>query len=1802
MRVAVAPPLARVSFPTQALAWFLAKDAADLQDANPVDAEHVYQSMLRNFPPKAIKWVRKIPWVGPVNVPLDRVDWDGEDSWAASHQQEKVSEFEDRIEDDKADVNPVVGVYVPGDDKLRIVDGHHRALAYRNEGEPVKTYCGFAPSDNADDPWFEAHSMQYHGGNSKANKQLLRSLTRGIIDDELMLKVHGDVWPVFGDWTASGKLKVRVADLMKVGPEGYIHGYICVRPPCGTYKQSNFVVNKGIVMHGDDASYRIGRMRKNDDGTYSMSHYAAADAKGVKLNAKFASRKEAAESVSLYHNVSVMHDEATAKGYDGVAVKLAQARDALAAGDYDAASAHLVSAELAANQAGDTSLATHAMDTRAAISTSAKPVNAPAEASGEDWAAHTAGQAEAPVTVPEVPAGMHDYNAPLGISTAGSPADVTAIHAAITEAQDYFKPGSYLHAQLKTAGDHALAGDFPAALNSIDMAVEKLEEQHDKYDNMPGVSTSVVDAKIAKVKAARDQVIAALGKPAVLSEELEPDEAAVAEALGSAVPVKPVISVNVKDIYGTAMSVLSSTTKTPAVSHALDEAQDALDHGDTEGALQNLAEAHVLASLFGDPKAGAILAVHNNLAGELGKDKLAEPDKAPSAPLPSKPGPSTPKITIDLAADQKLEHGLALTSLKSAASSVNDQDVFSKLSDARTSFKKNDIVAALNSLKEAYEIAVTHDHQSLAGEIAEEHDLLANDVGLPGKLVKPLAAVVAAGDKLLSYGHSDEVLADLNQAVGLVQDDEHEVALGYFKAAHDAALQNGETETAAKIKDLHDQVATAIGAPKLDVEPVTSTPKLPQPDEALEALAAKPESGPLSEFNHGLITVSEYYQATGKLPPNIITEHVASIDAVDGELHDGLIKDSLYNAKHDLLDGEEDPYLALVSLRQAYDDAVETGSSHVTSIKDVHNLLAVDLGAPEIKDVAAEEPATSLSPEQLPDTAPEPPAVPAKKLPKAAALAKTVAGLAKTLPPDFSDAAKSASAAVKSGDYQAAMTTLSSIHDDLTANGWPADEAEHAVVMAAHEALAEYLGTKPLQPRTVTHAAELSEKVSARLAAITDPAIHGTIDKGVLAGDIQLALKDGKAAEVVRQLRIASFMLKDEAKYAYGSKKTALTEAKKQVDGAVRDVEKLHDQDLSEKSALDRIDSLSPDVKATSLYGGKLLDQAKGNITAGKIDVAKAQVKAAADGLNGKYASPMQKALAADVKKLGDSLGDSLTEPVAKPAKTAPEEKLTAAHEGVIPSRPGDLTQIEANHYFATGERGSTASFPSYREVEYKRNVARGLVNEMSGVSTQDLAKVAAENKSYNHLSDEVTKAIAERGISAVKINPNADVDQPSLRYTLNTTDNKHAANVKKALDSLGSFPASSGVTSSSRTKLMLLDDASLKQNGMNFSDRKLIRALATGTTPIHMDKHGDYFPSEPSDPGDKLLTGPERHALATKILTDHYNQFTSGPAGASVKKVNDALAAIDGDPGLASGDTHFRLDEVLTDTAHAGAAISNEDKRFLEDAANPDKDYAWAKDSDTGKYRYMHKNNLAGLTQSSYHEVPQSEVAERVRDILKKHADNLQQVAGSQVISPEDERHLRAELVGSLVNLWAGSSNDSHAPALAVQQAAADEFGLTDSMPWKADPGLQSRIDKFYADNQGTLRSFVRAQYSRTQAELAKAGITSVTLHRGMRWSSKSSTPAWAKTSDGKMQAVGSVAEVKQSDWRPLSSWSHSTSEANNFYSGDGTGIQVKASVPASMILSTPRTGSGCLGEKEWVVLSNPGQVKVAKSRDNWY
>ena len=111
-----------------------------LTGAPSVPAKRVRQQLLGNYPPKSLTWVKDARWVH-VKVPHALIDYAGEATWAAAHQQGHDEHFAQQIAAGEH-VDPAVMVWEPGESRIRVMDGHHRTLGSRDAGVPVDAYVG----------------------------------------------------------------------------------------------------------------------------------------------------------------------------------------------------------------------------------------------------------------------------------------------------------------------------------------------------------------------------------------------------------------------------------------------------------------------------------------------------------------------------------------------------------------------------------------------------------------------------------------------------------------------------------------------------------------------------------------------------------------------------------------------------------------------------------------------------------------------------------------------------------------------------------------------------------------------------------------------------------------------------------------------------------------------------------------------------------------------------------------------------------------------------------------------------------------------------------------------------------------------------------------------------------------------------------------------------------------------------------------------------------------------------------------------------------------------------------------------------------------------------------------------------------------------------------------------------------------------------------------------------------------------------------------------------------------------------
>lgn len=196
------------------------------------------------------------------------------------------------------------------------------------------------------------------------------------------------------------------------------------------------------------------------------------------------------------------------------------------------------------------------------------------------------------------------------------------------------------------------------------------------------------------------------------------------------------------------------------------------------------------------------------------------------------------------------------------------------------------------------------------------------------------------------------------------------------------------------------------------------------------------------------------------------------------------------------------------------------------------------------------------------------------------------------------------------------------------------------------------------------------------------------------------------------------------------------------------------------------------------------------------------------------------------------------------------------------------------------------------------------------------------------------------------------------------------------------------------------------------------------------------------------------------------------------------------------------------------------------------------------------------------------------------------------------------ARLVNQLIGAWASSSADHNPLSLAMQKAAAAEFGVDTARldryideEFASGPQLgrgyglkykRQQYDEFTTEAaQKGFRHFLRAQYDETQKYLQEQGVDEVTLFRGYK--------------DVAGVKIGSKQTVIQN---PMSSWSADPRVASTFATTmeGGRGVLLAATFKRADIQSVSGSGIGCLHEKEFVVRGGKTRVTAIRADGEFF
>jgi hypothetical protein len=125
-------------------------------------AAKAFQQEAEDYPAHAIAWMHHAQWMGPVKVPIDHIEPDMK--WMDGADPDHVQEFVERRQKGKK-LKPILLVKTPSNDKLLLVDGHHRYLAEAELDEPVRAFIGTVDADKG--PWTDMHKYQKDDGDGR---------------------------------------------------------------------------------------------------------------------------------------------------------------------------------------------------------------------------------------------------------------------------------------------------------------------------------------------------------------------------------------------------------------------------------------------------------------------------------------------------------------------------------------------------------------------------------------------------------------------------------------------------------------------------------------------------------------------------------------------------------------------------------------------------------------------------------------------------------------------------------------------------------------------------------------------------------------------------------------------------------------------------------------------------------------------------------------------------------------------------------------------------------------------------------------------------------------------------------------------------------------------------------------------------------------------------------------------------------------------------------------------------------------------------------------------------------------------------------------------------------------------------------------------------------------------------------------------------------------------------------------------------------------------------------------------------
>lgn len=129
------------------------KSSGDIADA-------VYEQLQKDYKKKLLGWVLTAHWFGPIDVKMEIIDSSERKDWDAIGRGDKIKKMAKKMQDGKN--KPIILVNDPGNNKMKLIDGHTRFLARESiSGTSIQAYIADVGPVSGD--WKEMNKLLKSG-------------------------------------------------------------------------------------------------------------------------------------------------------------------------------------------------------------------------------------------------------------------------------------------------------------------------------------------------------------------------------------------------------------------------------------------------------------------------------------------------------------------------------------------------------------------------------------------------------------------------------------------------------------------------------------------------------------------------------------------------------------------------------------------------------------------------------------------------------------------------------------------------------------------------------------------------------------------------------------------------------------------------------------------------------------------------------------------------------------------------------------------------------------------------------------------------------------------------------------------------------------------------------------------------------------------------------------------------------------------------------------------------------------------------------------------------------------------------------------------------------------------------------------------------------------------------------------------------------------------------------------------------------------------------------------------------------